>query len=85
MRNKQRDLLILALAKFNKIFAVPISHIFNLSLDSGVFPKKMKIAIVIPVYKKNDSLDCNNYRAISLLLISVKYLKNSSKIDFQSS
>ena len=55
------------LKEFNKVFAVPISHIFNLSLDSGVFPKKMKIAIVIPVYKKHDSLDCNNYRPISLL------------------
>ena len=42
------------LKEFSKVFAVPISHIFNLSLDSGVFPKKMKIAIVIPVYKKND-------------------------------
>ena len=42
------------LKEFSKVFAVPISHLFNLSLDSGVFPKKMKIAIVIPVYKKDD-------------------------------
>ena len=55
------------LKEFNKVFAVPISHIFNLSLDSGVFTKKMKIAIVTPVYKKDDSLDCNNYSPISLL------------------
>ena len=55
------------LKEFNKVFAVPISHIFNVSLDSGVFPKKMKIAIVVPVYKKDDSLDCNNYRPISSL------------------
>ena len=27
----------------------------------------MKIAIVIPVYKKDDSLGCNNYSPISLL------------------
>ena len=61
------------LKEFNKVFAFPISHIFNLSLDSGVFPKKMKIAIVIPVYKKDDSLDCNKYRPIS-------FLPNISKI-----
>ena len=31
------------------------------------FPKKMKTAIVIPVFKKDDNQDCNNYRPISLL------------------
>ena len=76
------------LREFNKVFAVPISHIFILSLDSGVFPNKMKIAIVIPVYKKDDSLDCWIAIITNLFhcyLISVKYLKNSSEIDFQSS
>ena len=74
------------LKEFNKVLAVPISHIFNLSLDSGVFTKKMKIAIVIPVYKKDDSLGCNNYSPISLLPnISEIFGKKSSKIDFQSS
>ena len=55
------------LKEFHEIFATPISQIFNLSLESGIFPKKMKIATVIPVYKKDDNLDCNNYRPISLL------------------
>ena len=32
-----------------------------------VFPQKMRIAIVIPVHKKDDTEDCNNYRPISLL------------------
>ena len=54
------------LKEFNKKFAIPISHIFNLSLDSGVFPQKMKTAIVIPMFKKDDNQDCNNYRPISL-------------------
>ena len=74
------------LKEFNKVLAVPISHILNLSLDSGVFTKKMKIAIVIPVYKKDDSLGWNNYSPISLLPnISEIFGKKSSKIDFQSS
>ena len=33
---------------------------------SGVFPQKMKIGKIIP-FKKEDNLDCNNYRPISLL------------------
>ena len=40
------------LKEFNKVFAVPISHIFNVSLDSGVFPKKMKIASCTSVQKR---------------------------------
>ena len=68
------------LKEFNKLFAIPISQIFNLSLDTGVFPRKMKIAIVIPVFKKEDKQDCNNYRPISLLLniskIFEKIIKN---------
>ena len=55
------------LKEFNKTFAIPIRHIFNLPLDPGVFPKKMKTALVIPVFKKDDNHDCNNYRPISLL------------------
>ena len=55
------------LKEFNKHFSIPISEIFNVSLESGVFPKKMKIARVIPIFKKYGSQDCNNYRPISLL------------------
>ena len=55
------------LKELNKTFAIPISHIFNLSLDSGVFPRKIKTAEVIIVFKKDDNQDCNNYRPISLL------------------
>ena len=38
-----------------------------MSLESGVFPQKMKIALVILIFKKGDNQDCNNYRPISLL------------------
>ena len=55
------------LKEFNKLFSHPISEIFNLSLEFGVFPQKMKIGKIIPFFKKEDNLDCNNYRPISLL------------------
>ena len=55
------------LKEFSKLFSAPISKIFNLSLEFGVFPQKMKIAKIIPFFKKEGILDCNNYRPISLL------------------
>ena len=39
------------LKEFNKLFSIPISRIFHLSIEYGVFPQKMNIAIVIPVHK----------------------------------
>ena len=45
----------------------PITHIFNLSFQTGTFPEKMKIAKVIPLFKSGSKNDFNNYRPISLL------------------
>ena len=55
--------------KFADVLAIPITHIVNLSLSSGVFPDEMKLAFVTPLLKKpNLPLDdLNNYRPVSLL------------------
>ena len=54
----------------------PLSCIFNKSLQCGVFPRKMKIARVIPLYKNNGNmLCCDNYRPISLLPVISKILE----------
>ena len=55
--------------------ADPLSHIFNKSILSGIFPKQLKIAKVIPLYKKGDVLDTGNYRPISLLSSLSKILE----------
>jgi hypothetical protein len=46
-----------------------ITHIFNLSLCTGNFPSKLKLARVTPLYKSGDIADMNNYRPISVLPI----------------
>ena len=53
----------------------PIVHIMNLSISTGVVPDNMKIAKVVPVYKKGDKSDVNNYRPISLLTSISKVLE----------
>ena len=41
--------------------------LFNISFITGVFPSVLKIAKVVPVFKKDSRLDYNNYCPISLL------------------
>ena len=55
--------------------AIPLAHVFNLSIVNGIVPDKMKIAKVIPIHKKGDPLDISNYRPISLLSSISKLLE----------
>ena len=38
-----------------------------MSLKSGIFPDKLKIARVIPLFKAADPINISNYRPISVL------------------
>ena len=44
-----------------------LSLVINQSLLTGIFPAKLKIAKVIPIFKKDDNAIFGNYRPISLL------------------
>ncbi len=45
----------------------PLKHIFNLSLTTGVIPKQLKIAKIVPIFKSGDPRNPDNYRPIALL------------------
>lgn len=45
----------------------PVTVIINQMLNTGIFPDKLKIAKVTPVYKKDDENVFTNYRPISIL------------------
>jgi len=57
------------------VLADPLVHIYNLSFVQGVVPEKLKVAKVIPVFKKGDHTERSNYRPISLLSIFDKLLE----------
>ena len=45
----------------------PLAMLINKSMQQGVFPDKLKIAKIIPIYKSKDKDQFSNYRPISLL------------------
>ena len=47
--------------------AYPIMLLFNKSVQTCVFPNKLKIARVLPIFKKNENFKFENYRPISIL------------------
>ena len=49
------------------IIADPLSKILNISLKNEIFPDKLKVAKVLPVFKSKDPQYFVNYRPISLL------------------
>ena len=44
-----------------------LSELLNISIKSGSYPSKLKIAKIMPIFKSDDESDANNYRPISLL------------------
>jgi hypothetical protein len=44
----------------------------NQSLKTGIFPQKLKLAKILPIYKNNDDAAVNNYRPIALLPVISK-------------
>ena len=53
-------------------FAKLLKPLINESLRAGIFPHVLKSAKVIPVFKKGDKTNLNNYRPISLLPVLSK-------------
>ena len=55
--------------------AEPLMYLCNQSLSEGLFPTKLKLANVIPLYKSDDSFVFNNYWPVSLLCVISKVLE----------
>jgi hypothetical protein len=56
-------------------FIKQLVHIYNVSLQTGIFPDMMKKAKIKPLLKKGDRQDIKNYRLISILSVFSKALE----------
>jgi Notch-like protein len=45
----------------------PLTYIINRSLETGIFPDRLKFSEIIPIYKNGDKNLISNYRPISIL------------------
>ena len=54
------------------VLAKPLTHVINLSLQSGTFPTDLKKARVTPIYKSGTQNIFDNYRPISVLPVISK-------------
>ena len=57
------------------VITKPLTIIFNLLIQHGIFPDCMKVAEIVPLHKGWDESLCNNYRPISLLITISKILE----------
>ena len=55
--------------------SVPLAKICSLSLRQGTFPQRWKEANVVPIFKKGNAKDPQNYRSVSLIPLFGKVLE----------
>jgi hypothetical protein len=70
------DISVNFLAEFEFELSFPLAHIFNLSVQNGVFPNGLKVSKVVPVYKKDGCINnLQNYRPIAMVNTFSKILE----------
>ena len=52
-----------------------LAYIINQSLTSGNFPSDWKMARLTPIYKKGSKVQPGNYRPVSVLPITSKFIE----------
>ena len=70
--NKASDIYnfpIAVIQKLSDTISPALSHIFNSSIKKGIFPEKLKVAKVVPLFKSGAKTEFINYRPVSILPI----------------
>ena len=55
------------LKKIKNTLIVPLTHLINSCIREGIYPSMFKKSKVVPIHKKGDHNDVNNYRPITLV------------------
>ena len=63
------------LKKISPLLIKPFTHMVNKCILENTFPRVMKKANIVPLYKKKDKLDKDNYRSVNLLSVLSKILE----------
>lgn len=83
LRNSQSKdiygLNITLIKTIKDLIIIPLTKLINECLNAGIFPDALKIASVVPIFKKGEVDDVSNYRPISLLPIISKILEKVIK------
>ena len=61
----------------SKTLSKPLAELINLSLNQGKFPTILKTVKVIPIHKRGDKSEYDNYRPISLISNISKLIKKT--------
>ena len=70
--SKSSDISVVIIKRISVILSPLLSKFYNKFMSSGLFPQILKVAIVSPVYKKDDPQKLDNYRPISTLPVFSK-------------
>ena len=65
--------------KVKNLVIPPLTKLINGSIEGNCFPDCLKVACVVPIFKRGDSDDPNNYRPISILPIVSKIYESILK------
>ena len=64
------------LKKLEIWFLLPLTKLISKSFETGIFSDICKVGKVVPIFRSETSLICNNYRPISFLSNIGKIIKN---------
>lgn len=54
-----------------------VTHVINLSIETGAVPSEWKQAKIVPLFKSGNKDELDNYRPISILPILSKILEKA--------
>ena len=74
----------LIIKKVARSISLPLSKIFDLSVQTGILPNQWLEAKVIPIFKKGENSNPSNYRPISLTVAASKALELIIKAEIMS-